>query len=342
MRSLFFVMFLVVIGSALTLVTGAQDQGQDQNPKGVIKGIVIDEVPDYEGADFEQDKKKIEAVMTGGVPAGKWKEGLLFEGIEPQPWLKSAANWFPNTEKVQPDEMRITFMGTAPMLRPGQMNTSVYIELGNGDSFIFDMGTGSTDRLAGLEADYSKLDKVFISHLHTDHAGDVAALWVAGWIGGRYTPLQVYGPSSSSPELGIETHIDHVRGAWAWDVTSRAGTLPNAGGEIVAHEFDFSKTAVIYNENGVEVTSYPAIHIRDGSVGFRLDWNGLSFVFGGDSTPTKWFLKEAKGADVVVHEAFFTPEQWMEIAGFPYKLAYWVTTIIHTPPEGFGKLMSLV
>ena len=51
---------------------------------------------------------------------------------------------------------------------------------------------------------------------------------------------------------------------------------------------------------------------------------------------------EAKGADVVVHEAFFTPEQWMRIAGFPYKQAYWVTTVIHTPPEGFGKIMSTV
>ncbi len=100
--------------------------------------------------------------------------------------------------------------------------------------------------------------------------------------------------------------------------------------------------AVIYNENGVKVTTFPAIHIRDGSVSFRLEWKGLSFVYGGDSVPNKWFAKEAKGADVVVHECFFTPEQWMRIAGFPYKQAYWVTTVIHTPPQGFGKLMSMV
>jgi len=35
-------------------------------------------------------------------------------------------------------------------------------ELGNGDKFLFDLGTGSTDRLAGLAADYSKLEKIFI------------------------------------------------------------------------------------------------------------------------------------------------------------------------------------
>ena len=64
-------------------------------------------------------------VMSGGLPMGRWKEGLLFEGISPQPWLQSAANWFPGTEDVQPHEMRITFMGTSPMIRPGQMNTSI-------------------------------------------------------------------------------------------------------------------------------------------------------------------------------------------------------------------------
>jgi ribonuclease Z len=256
---------------------------------------------------------------------------------------KYPRTYFPGTEKLGNDEMRITALGTGmPNQSPSNVAASFLVELGNGDSFIFDIGTGSTDRLAGLEADYSKLDKVFASHLHTDHVGDLATLWVAGWINGRYTPLHVYGPSGASPELGTAAHANHIRQAWAWDVTSRAGTLPNAGGEIVAHEFDFSKTAVVYEENGVKVTSFPAIHIRDGSVSYRLDWNGLSFVFGGDSAPNKWFIKEASGADVVVHECFFTPENWMDIAGFPYKQAYWVTSVIHTPPQGFGKLMSTV
>jgi len=256
---------------------------------------------------------------------------------------KYPRTYFPGTERVGKNEMRITALGTGmPTQSPSNAAAAFLVELGNGDSFLFDLGTGSTDRLSGLETDYSKLDKVFISHLHTDHAGDLATLWVAGWIGGRYTPLHVYGPSGSAPKLGTKFHVDHIREAWAWDVTSRAGILPNAGGEIVAHEFDYSKTAVIYDKNGVKVTSFPAIHIRDGSVSFRLEWNGLSFVFGGDSVPNKWFAKEAKDADVVVHECFFTPEQWMKIAGFPYKQAYWVTTVIHTPPEGFGKVMSMV
>ena len=76
----------------------------------------------------ESDPEVIQKALTGGVPMGRWKEGLLFEGISPHPWLKSAANWFPNTEEVQPNEMRIHFMGTAPMIRPGP---DEHIHLGN-------------------------------------------------------------------------------------------------------------------------------------------------------------------------------------------------------------------
>ena len=47
-----------------------------------------------------------------------------------------------------------------------------------------------------------RVDKVFASHLHTDHVGDVDALWIGGWLSGRYTPLHIYGPSGSKPELG--------------------------------------------------------------------------------------------------------------------------------------------
>ena len=105
----------------------------------VVGSSIAEPVP-VQKPSSEED---IKAALTGGVPMGRWKEGLLFEGVRPMPWLKSAANWFPGTEDVQPNEMRVTFMGTAPNIRPGQMNTSIYVELGNGDNFVFDMGEGA-------------------------------------------------------------------------------------------------------------------------------------------------------------------------------------------------------
>ena len=89
--------------------------------------------------------------------------------------------YYPNTEKLGKDEMRVTALGTGmPNQSPSNVATAFMVELGNGEAFLFDLGTGATDRLAGLEVDYAKLDKIFASHLHTDHVGDIASLWVGG------------------------------------------------------------------------------------------------------------------------------------------------------------------
>ncbi len=251
--------------------------------------------------------------------------------------------YYPGTELVGESEMRVTALGTGmPTQTPNQKAACFLVELGNGDHFLFDIGTGSTENIAGLQLDYSKLDKVFAGHLHTDHIGDLHTLWIGGWINGRYTPIHIYGPSGAVPELGTEHLVKHMQETWRWDIQGRSGTLPDAGGRLVAHEFDFSKTHVIYDENDVKITSFPAIHIMDGCVSFRLDWQGLSFVFSSDTRPNKWFIKEAKGADLVVHECFFSAEQWQRITGFTYPDALWVTNYIHTPPGAFGKVMAAV
>ena len=59
------------------------------------------------------------------------------------------------------------------------------LELGNGDKFLFDIGTGSMANIASMMIPMDFLTKVFISHLHTDHWGDLAGLWAGGWTAGR-------------------------------------------------------------------------------------------------------------------------------------------------------------
>ena len=81
-------------------------------------------------------------------------------------------------------------------------------ELGNGDVFLFDVGIGSMENLFGLRPDISKLDKVFLSHLHSDHFGDLDAFIVGSWSSGRYTPLHVYGGPGETPELGVKAAVD--------------------------------------------------------------------------------------------------------------------------------------
>ena len=253
--------------------------------------------------------------------------------------------YYPGTEELAPDEMRVTALGTGlptPLTR-AQKSTAWMLELGNGDAFIFDMGTGAMENVFGLRPDFSKLDKVFLSHLHSDHFGDMDALIVGGWLSGRYTPLHVYGPSGATPELGTKAAMEGLLKALAWDLKGRSGILPDAGGRVIPHEFDYKGVnQVVYDHNGVKITSWPAIHSLDGSVSYRVEWNGLSFVFGGDTRPNKWFIEHAKDADFVIHECFPTPEGLAAFNDWQIRQATFVSSYIHTPPEGFGKVMSAV
>jgi ribonuclease Z len=252
--------------------------------------------------------------------------------------------YFPNSEDLGPNEMRIISCGTGmPSARESQAASCFLVELGNGDKFIFDGGTGSDVRIGSLEIPYDLLDKIFISHLHTDHWGSFPAYYVGGWVAGRTVPLRVWGPSGSRPEMGTAFAMEHIQKVYTWDIEGRTGRLPPAGGQLEVHEFDFKGiNQVVYQENGVTIRSFPQIHSLDGSVGYTLEWNGLKFVYGGDSYPSKTFVEAAKGADVAIHECMMAVEDWIEKYKFPPARALEVGTQIHTTPESFGKIMSLV
>jgi ribonuclease Z len=54
----------------------------------------------------------------------------------------------PNTESLAPDEMRVIACGTGmPTTRAAQAAACFLVELGNGDKFIFDIGSGSAERI---------------------------------------------------------------------------------------------------------------------------------------------------------------------------------------------------
>jgi ribonuclease Z len=252
------------------------------------------------------------------------------------------ASYFPNTEILGKDEMRITALGTGmPNQTKKAVSISYFVELGNGDKFLFDIGSGAMGNLFSLRPDFSKIDKVFASHLHVDHVGDFMGLHVGSWLSGRYTPLHLYGPSGASPELGSKAFVEGMQKAYAWDIATRSGALPDQGGHIEVHEFDYTQeNVVVYEKNGVKVKSWPAIHSLDGAVSFSLEWNGLKYVFGGDTYPNKWYMEFAKGADVASHECFLPPKALAAYFGWDLAQATYVSTRIHTEPQAFGKVMA--
>ena len=299
-------------------------------------------MPEVQEPSSPEDIKK---ALSGGIPAGRWKEGLNFEGIEPMPWLKSAANWFPNTEEVQPNEMRIHFMGTAPMIRPGQMNTSIWVMLGNGDNFAFDIGEGSVANYVASGIALNEIKKVFITHLHVDHFGALPYVWMFGtWAGGWHENLEVWGPSGRTKEFGLERMIEGMKIMTGWHRDAFSVFPVGVGWDIVPHEFDFKDNGgVIYDRNGVVITHWERSHAKDGASAYRLDWNGLCFTWTGDGRPSELDEKYAKGCDVYVTEL---QQEVVEInsgiQGVPPFLARYTIDTHHTPGYASGYLANKV
>ena len=250
--------------------------------------------------------------------------------------------YFPNTETLAPDEMRVIACGTGmPTTRAAQAAACFLVELGNGDKFLFDIGSGSAERISSLQIPYDWLDKVFIGHLHGDHFGAIGELFIGGALMGRVNPLRIWGPSGPVRELGTAYAIEKMEEMYTWDLAGRAGNVDFRGYRTEVTEFDYKLVnEVIYEANGVKIRTFPAIHSIDGSVSYSLEWNGLKFVFGSDTYPNKWFIEYAKDADIAIHECFVAVPDLVSKMRFSPEQALQVGTQIHTAPEAFGKVMS--
>ena len=255
--------------------------------------------------------------------------------------------FIPGEEELGADEIRLTCIGSGnPFVRRAQAATGWLCELGNGDKFIFDVGGGTVQNLWSLEIHPALLDKLFLTHLHLDHVGDFHPLYDAlGWA--RNSPLHVWGPSGYTPEMGTAYFCEMMDKAALWHDQSKMGIVPSEGMEIIAHEFDYSQFSpdnprmLVYDQNDVKIYAFPTVHCIYGPVGYRLEWNSLSFSFHGDGTPSAVEAEQAKGVDVFMHEVFPDPVTFSKKANLPLPIAKNVVGE-HTTGDRFGQLMEMV
>ncbi|GAA4159021.1 hypothetical protein GCM10023069_01620 [Shinella granuli] len=57
----------------------------------------------------------------------------------------------------------------------------------NGRRLLFDVGRGTLSSLARMNIPITAIDRVFITHHHYDHIGELAELIISGWTEGRTT-----------------------------------------------------------------------------------------------------------------------------------------------------------
>ncbi len=69
---------------------------------------------------------------------------------------------------------------------------------------------------------------------------------------------------------------------------------------------------------------------------------GKKVIFGGDTSPNKWFIDYGKDADLVIHEAFNPPSIFATLGNQLPQLAWRACCAFHTSGPAFGKVMSTI
>jgi ribonuclease Z len=202
----------------------------------------------------------------------------------------------------------VILLGTGyPRPHPTIAGPSTVVKAGD-KWFVVDTGRGVTMRIAGTDLQYANLHGVFLTHLHSDHTADLPELFTTSWqFGRKTTPLHVYGPK------GVEKLTRATLQFFEYDIHIRRDVQekhPAAGATIKTHVL---REGVVYDDGDVKVTAFEVDHRPvEPAFGFRFDSGGKSIVISGDTRPTASLSKYAKGADVLVLEAYL-PEHFYKV-----------------------------
>jgi len=182
-----------------------------------------------------------------------------------------------------------------------------------GDEYlVFDHGFGAHHRLLELGIPATEVSHVFLSHHHYDHMGDYPRLLLTRWDqgAGKIKELDVYGPP---PLKRITERLLDDDGVFGPDLISRTENqcsidVYRARGGIgkrgrpapILHEL--GPTDVV-RTNAWTVRVAPVNHFSPHlvSYGYRLDADGQSFVYSGDTGPSRALTELAQNCDVLVH-----------------------------------------
>lgn len=110
--------------------------------------------------------------------------------------------------------------------------------------FLIDCGEGTQVQLRKAKARFSKINHIFISHLHGDHCFGLPGLIASFRLLGRETPLHIYGPK------GIKEMLETI-----FRITET-----QRGFELVYHELENKESEKIYEDQRIEVFTIPLNH----------------------------------------------------------------------------------
>jgi len=213
----------------------------------------------------------------------------------------------------------VVMLGTGtPNAEPDRSGPSVAIVI-NDSPYLVDCGPGIVRKAAAAAGKginglgVNKLNRLFVTHLHSDHTLGYPDLILTPWTLERSEPLDVYGPR------GIASMTESLLGAYKEDIAVRLdGHQPanKTGYRVNVHEIE---PGVIYRDSNVTVTAFEVNH---GSwplaYGYRFQTPDRNIVISGDTAPSQGVITQCAGCDVLIHEVYSQkgflkrPKEWQK------------------------------
>ena len=206
-----------------------------------------------------------------------------------------------NPGDAQPPRTRLILLGTGGGPRPKRGNmSSAQVIIANDRLYVVDCGDGVARQLviAGLSLD--ALAHVFITHHHSDHNADYGNLLLLAWAAGLRRRVDSWGP----PPIDRITRLFLEMNAYDIDIRiADEGRVPLAP---LIHAHELSAPGVVMRDDAVTVTSALVDHpLVSPAFAYRFDAPDRSIVISGDTARSENLIRLARGADVLVHEAYF-------------------------------------
>jgi ribonuclease Z len=147
--------------------------------------------------------------------------------------------------------MKLTILGSSSALPTSERYPSAHVLNAHERLFLIDCGEGTQMQLRKNRIRFSKINHIFISHLHGDHIFGLYGLLSTFSLMGRKSPLHLYAPESYGQILRSHLNDFDIHLSYELDFIPLRGNDP----------------AMILDDKYLTVTSFPLIH-RVQSFGF--------------------------------------------------------------------------